>query len=300
MTDQAYKLRDYVQKRQDAVQKDAQSATEMVKTTMNSRMITITSGKGGVGKSNITVNLAINLRKQNKRVIIIDADFGLANVEVLFGIIPKYNVGNILAQQVNMEEALTIGPMGIMFLSGGSGLTALSDITEQQMTVLINSFIQLDNMTDIILIDTGAGMSKSVINFIKATKESILITTPDPTSVTDAYALIKTVKDSTDELPEFKLVVNRIEEPSEGADIYDKLNSVCERFLGIHLTSLGSIPYDAYLTRAVKKQSPVALLYPDTQSAQSIEAITRTILDMPPQEKKMTIRSFLSKLVGRR
>jgi flagellar biosynthesis protein FlhG len=266
---------------------------------MTARMITISSGKGGVGKSNFTINLAISLRKQNKRVIIIDADFGLANVEVLFGIIPKYNVGNVLAEQISMEDALTVGPMGIMFLSGGSGLTALSDITEDQMTVMINNFIQLDKMADIILIDTGAGMSKSVVNFIKATRETILVTTPDPTAVTDVYALIKTVKDSSTELPVFKLVVNRIDEPAEGFDIYDKLSSVCERFLDIKLESLGSIPYDAYLKRSVKKQSPVSILYPNSISTQKIEAICRQLLDMPPLPTKVNVRSFLSKLFGR-
>jgi flagellar biosynthesis protein FlhG len=187
-----------------------------------------------------------------------------------------------------------------MFLSGGSGLTALSDITEQQMTAMINNFIKLDDMADIILIDTGAGMSKSVINFIRATRETILVTTPDPTSVTDVYSLIKTIKEHNTELPEFKLVVNRVDEPTEGNEIYEKLNSVTERFLSISLISLGSIPYDKQLSRAVKKQSPVTILYPESQSAKSIDAICRQLLDMPPVDKKLNIRSFLSKLVGRR
>jgi flagellar biosynthesis protein FlhG len=298
--DQAYKLRDMVSRRGTPAFTSPEQPRRPKKTIMNARMITIASGKGGVGKSNFVVNLAVYLRKQNKRVIIIDADFGLANIEVLFGIIPKYNAGNVLTGQVDMEGALTVGPMGIKFLSGGSGLTALSYITESQMNILIEGFIQLDDIADIILIDTGAGVSKSVINFIRATRETIIVTTPDPTSVTDAYALIKTVRESSTDLPELKLLVNRIDEPSEGQEVFEKLSSVCDRFLGVKLKELESIPYDTHLGRSVKKQSPVSILYPDSKSALSIDAVCRQILNMPPIHKRITIRSFLSRLLGRR
>jgi flagellar biosynthesis protein FlhG len=300
MMDQAYKLRELVKQQNEEADITPDKDVPAPKTVMTARMITISSGKGGVGKSNFTVNLAIHLRKQNKRVIIIDADFGLANVEVLYGIIPKYNAGNVLTGQIGMENALTVGPLGVMFLSGGSGLTALSDISEEQMSLLIEGFAQLDEMADIILIDTGAGMSKSVLNFIRATQETIVVTTPDPTSITDAYALIKTIKEGVGGLPEIKLLVNRIDDPNEGIEIYDKLNAVCERFLGIKLENLGSVPYDKLLGRSVKKQSPVSILYPDAESAKSIEAVTRRLLDIPPVEKKTNIRSFLSKLLGRK
>jgi flagellar biosynthesis protein FlhG len=143
-------------------------------------------------------------------------------------------------------------------------------------------------------------MSKSVLNFIRATKETIVVTTPDPTSITDAYALIKTIKEGVTELPDIKLLVNRIDDPNEGAEIYEKLSSVCERFLGIKLSNLGSIPYDKLLGRSVKKQSPVSILYPEAESAKSIEAVCRKLLDIPPLESKVSIRSFISKLLNRR
>lgn len=285
--DQANRLRDMVLQRRE---------TEL--SSMTSRVIAVTSGKGGVGKSNIAVNLAIQMRRLGKRVIIIDTDFGLANVEVLFGVNPKYNFGDVLSGLVDVQAALTVGPMDIPFLSGGSGITAMSNVTERQMNLLIESFLYLDDMTDFIIIDTGAGVSRSVLNFVKASKETILVTTPDPTSITDVYALIKTVRDTTRELPEFKLVVNRVENPDEGADIYDKLSRVCDRFLGIKLMSLGNIPNDPHLSRAVKRQQPVSLLYPNAESTRCLEAICVKLLNVAPVEKKTGIRSFVSRLVG--
>jgi flagellar biosynthesis protein FlhG len=292
MADQANKLRDLVKQRLDA-------ATEKPKHVMTSRMITVASGKGGVGKSNFAVNLAIAFRKMDKRVIVVDADFGLANVEVLLGINPKYNVSDILSGLVDMEAALTVGPLGIMFLSGGSGLTALSDVTEQELAVLIDSFEQLDEMADIIIIDTGAGISRSVVNFIKATPETIIVTTPDPTAVTDAYALIKNVKDTANELPELKLVVNRVENPAEGLDVYEKLSMACDRFLSIKLNNLGSIPNDPRLVKAVKRQQPVTMLYPTTESTLCIGAICAKLLQIEPTKPKTGIRLFITKLMGR-
>jgi flagellar biosynthesis protein FlhG len=232
----------------------------------------------------------------------LDTDFGLANVEVLFGINPKHNFGDVLSGQISIEGAMSNGPMGIRFLSGGSGLTALSNLTEKQMTVLIDNFTQLEAVSDVVIIDTGAGVSKSVVNFVKAAGEAIVVTTPDPTSVTDAYALIKTVKDScgNEKMPEFKLVVNRVDNPTEGTDVYEKLNGVCSRFLHIHLQSLGNIPYDSYLVKAVKGQQPVTLMYPNAESARCLEAIAKKILNVKTVEKKSGLKDFIFKLTGRR
>lgn len=287
--DQADKLRDMISQRR---------GNDYLKHTLDARVIAVTSGKGGVGKTNFAINLAIQMRKLNKRVILIDTDFGLANIEVLFGVNPKYNFGDVLSGLVDVETALMNGPMDIPFLSGGSGITAMSNINERQMNVLIDSFAQLDSMTDVIIIDTGAGVTRSVINFIRASKETILITTPDPTSVTDAYALVKTVRETTRELPVFKLVVNRVENPNEGADISEKLSRVCSRFLGIKLSSLGNIPNDPYLSRAVKRQQPVSLLYPNAESSRCIEAIATNLLHMPAVQKPAGLRAFVQKLVG--
>ena len=223
---------------------------------LSSRVITVTSGKGGVGKTNFSLNLAIQFSKLNKKVIIIDADFGLANIEVLFGIIPRYSLADVLKGKRDIEEVLTDGPMGIRFISGGSGLRELSNITERQMNYFINNFSYLDAISDIIIIDTGAGISKSVINFIKASGETIIVTTPEPTSVTDAYALIKTIKEESVKMPDFKIVVNRVDDDEEGLEIFNKINRAATRFLGVSLENLGYIPYDKYLVKVVKNQQP--------------------------------------------
>ena len=310
MNDQAERLRDLVQRHKELtepldileVRKQELNLPTSPKPSVNARVIAVTSGKGGVGKTNVSINLAIYMRKQHKRIVLLDTDFGLANVEVLFGVNPKYNFGDVLSELITIDSAMTVGPMGINFLSGGSGLTALSNISEQQMSVLIDSFSYLDETADVVIIDTGAGVSKTVVNFVKAAGEAIVVTTPDPTSVTDAYALIKTVKDSceAEELPSFKLVVNRVESPSEGVDVYQKLGGVCGRFLGITLASLGNIPSDPHLVKAVKHQQPVSLMFPNSESSRCFEAIANKLLEIKDTEKKSGLKNFIFKLTGRR
>ena len=292
--DQANNLRDLVR-----TQTETKTETQKPepKPSITSRVIAVTSGKGGVGKTNFTINLAINLSRQNKRVVILDTDFGLANIEVLLGIIPKFNFGDVLDDKITIEEALTNGPSGIKFLSGGSGLSSLADINESQMTRLLDSFTFLDSISDYILIDTGAGISKSVINFVKASNETIIVTTPEPTSITDAYAIIKTLKEENSQMPEFKIVVNKVDDYKEGAEIFDKLSKVADKFLGVKLQSLGTISHDNYLVRAVKMQQPVTICFPNAESAKSIESISLRLLNMESRSKD-GIMSFMKRLVN--
>lgn len=274
MADQANKLRDIIKARKMEIEPQPK-----LNNIHSSRVITITSGKGGVGKTNFSVNLALCLKKQNKRVLIIDADFGLANIEVLFGVVPRYSLADVILNNKSINEVLTESLSGIRFISGGSGLSELANLSEDQLQKLINAFSSLDDITDFILIDTGAGISKSVVNFIEASGETILITTPEPTSITDAYALIKTVKELKT-APEFKVVVNRIDFPSEGKEVFEKLNKVSERFLETSLKYLGSIPYDHNLIKSVKKQEPVSIRFPNSDASKAIEEISRSILNM--------------------
>ncbi|MDR1539932.1 MAG: MinD/ParA family protein [Clostridiales bacterium] len=288
--DQANKLRDIVKQRESAKPKESMAA----------RVITVTSGKGGVGKSNLTLNLAIQLRKLDMRVTIIDADLGLANIEVLSGIIPRYNFGDVVNSKMSLESALTDGPLGVKFLSGGAGLTTLAHLTEKQVQTVISSFGMLDDISDIILIDTGAGISKNVLNFVKASSETILIVTPEPTSIADAYAIIKSIKRENDIIPALKIVVNLVGSFNEGVDIFEKLEKVSEQFLGIKLESLGSIPLDQNMPRAVKRQEPLSLSFPNSESAKGIHNISLRLLNMEPKytQSQGGITGFLNRLAG--
>jgi flagellar biosynthesis protein FlhG len=274
------------------------ASTSDEKPMMNSRVIAVASGKGGVGKSNFATNLAIQMRKLGKRVVIIDADFGLANVEILLGVSPKYTVADVLDGKVDIEQALTTGPLGCMFLSGGSGIASLTDLTDGQILRLTDGFLRLDALSDCIIIDTRAGISNVVINFIKAAADIIIVTTPDPTAIADAYELMKSVKAAMPEMEELQVVINCAMSDMEAQDVFDKLNGVSSRFLGIKLSLLGSIPYDVYLVRAVRKQQPVSILYPYTESTNRFSRICAKLLEMQVG-KKNSIQNFVLKLIGR-
>ena len=266
--------------------------------SMNARVIAVASGKGGVGKSNFAANLAIQMCKLGKRVVIIDADFGLANIEILLGVAPKHSVSDVLVGKVGIEDALTSGPLGCSFLSGGTGLAALSDVSDAQLRRLINGFLSLDSQADCIIIDTRAGLSNAVINFVKAAEDIIVITTPDPTAIADAYALIKSIKKSMQELEQIRLVVNCVSGKDEAEEVFNKLSTVSKRFLGIDLGLLGFIPYDPFLIKAVRKQKPVSILYPFSESASSINEISAGLLNIKPN-KKSSIQNFVLKLIGK-
>ena len=289
--DQAFRLRALVKSRQEEI-------INTLKTHMKARVIAIASGKGGVGKSNFATNIAISMQKLGKRVIIIDTDFGLANVEILMGINPKYTVIDVLHGKVEMEDALTIGPLGCMFLSGGSGISDLSDITNSQLEILINGFAKLDVLCDCIIVDTRAGISNVVINFIKAASETILITTPDPTAVADAYSLVKYIKGTVEEDANFKLVINCVESVKEAEEVRERLSSVCETFLNVELKYLGHILYDKQLVKSVRSQKPVSIMYPNALSSLTFKDISAKLLEIEI-EKKSSIQSFVLKLIGR-
>lgn len=263
-----------------------------------SKVIAVASGKGGVGKSNLVANLAINFVSLGKKVVIIDADLGLANIEVLFGAIPTKNLSHVLYDDLDINEALTEGPLGIKFLSGGSGLRELSKINNREQKRVIDTFNYLDDIFDIILIDTGAGISDIVINFIKASNQVILITTPEPTAITDAYALIKIIQEESAS-DVINLVVNRVDDEQEGLEVFNKLNTVSEKFLGINPVCLGFLPQDLNLVSAVKKQSPISILYPDTEYSKAVKNIAFKMLNIEEikDEGKSRENSFANRIL---
>ncbi len=263
-----------------------------------SRVITVTSGKGGVGKTNFTANLAIHLAKQGLSVLVIDGDFGLANIEVIFGIIPQYTLADVFSGSRRMEDVIFSGPHGIKFISGGSGFKSMANISDHQMIKLIDAFDYLDKESDVILIDTAAGISSSVTNLTRASEEIVVITTTEPTSITDAYALIKSVKEEKSSNPNIRVVVNKVEDANEGQEVFNKLNMVSQRFLSMELSYLGSIDTDNNLVRAVKLQKPCMTSFPSTHFSKSIEFIGNKLLNLNVQtdENQSGIKSFMKRL----
>ncbi|NLJ96939.1 MAG: MinD/ParA family protein [Clostridiales bacterium] len=238
-----------------------------------SRVITVTSGKGGVGKSSIAVNLAIAFSRLGKRVIILDADFGLANIEVMLGIRPKYNLADLMFRGKNLSDIITEGPENIGFISGGSGIQELTNMTKDQIIYLIRKLVELDDMSDIIIIDTGAGITDSVLEFLAASSEVILVATPEPTSITDAYALLKTLNRKSDfsiDDTVIKMIANRLTPDDDGEELYDKLSIVVKRFLKLKLEYIGSIPMDNTVSKAVMLQKPAICAYPNSKFSKQI------------------------------
>ncbi|MDF2839660.1 MAG: ATPase involved in chromosome partitioning [Clostridia bacterium] len=275
MRDQAEKLREIIN---DIKSYSKESASLTAAPPAEARVITITSGKGGVGKTNFTVNLAIKLSQMGNRVIIIDADLGLSNVDVIMGKMSKYNLSDVLKNDKEILDILEEGPCGVRFVSGGSGVQDLVKLNKMQLVDLLMKLGKLDYEADIILIDTGAGLSDSVLSFVHASKEVILVTTPEPTSITDAYALIKTISNK-DAGKNIKIVVNKVESEIEANHILEKLKAVSERFIGMKLISLGFIMNDSCVPKSVKIQQPFVLNYTKCEATKNITDIANILLD---------------------
>lgn len=267
------------------------------------RVITVTSGKGGVGKSNTSINLAIHFKKLGKRVIILDADFGLANIEIMFGTVPKHNLCDLIYQGKNIKEVITWGPGEVGFISGGSGIASLSNLSREYLTYIIQNLAELDAIADVIIIDTGAGISDAVLEFLVASGEILLVTTPEPTSITDSYSLLKALNRHprfSKENSTIKVIANRVTKPEDGTTLYRKLNSVVSRYLDIPIEYLGSVPQDAMLADAVMQQTPVSLSNPNAKSAKAYEEIAARLMNIEINGniKKRGMAAFFSHLVA--
>lgn len=278
--DQAQKLRDIVK---DVRQEELSNSTY----AKDARVITVSSGKGGVGKTNFTVNLGIALSKQGKRVTIIDADLGLANVDVILGIIPKYTLSHIVRNEKTIDEVMIEGPHGLKIVSGGSGMLDLVNLRQDQIESLIHTFDKLNEISDYILIDTGAGLNTSVLSFIKAASDVVVVITPDPTSITDAYALIKNI---SEEEKHINLVINRVESAKEGIEVFGKLERAARKFLEIELNNLGYIYEDNNVKKAVRLQKPFAIEYPNSIATKGIELIAYNLVNK--ENKKAAVNKF--------
>lgn len=262
------------------------------------RVITVTSGKGGVGKSSISVNLAIQLSRLGKKVVIFDADFGLANIEIMLGIRPQYNLADLMFRGKSLQDIITEGPDKIGFISGGSGIQELTRLTRDQIIYLTQKLFQLDKLADIIIIDTGAGIADSVLEFVAASSEVILVATPEPTSITDAYALLKTLNRKSEfsvSNTNISMLANRITSEEDGKELYEKLRVVTDKFLQIPLTYLGGVPQDNNVSKAVIQQKPVTQMSPNSEASKALIRIAEKICngsDVVVHEKKGMAQLF--------
>ncbi|MFC4103548.1 MinD/ParA family protein [Paenibacillus xanthanilyticus] len=289
MNDQAEALRHMVK-----------SYEQQQESSRKTRVVTITSGKGGVGKSNFSLNFAIALQQLGKKVLVFDADIGMANIDVLMGVSATYNLYHLLKQQKTIWEIIQEGPSGVHFIAGGSGFQDLLDLTNEELDYFEEQIEKLHGEYDFILFDTGAGLSKETVKFIVAAQETVVVTTPEPTSITDAYALIKMVKGMEHDV-NFKLVVNRAADLKEGKATADKIGLVAQRFLDTALPFLGIVQDDPNVSKSVKKQVPFALAYPTSEATRDVMAIAKQFCDLPadPASSANGIKGFIHKMFRR-
>ena len=291
MSDQAEKLR------QMTLRSPSIPISPIIKQSAKTRVITVTSGKGGVGKTNFTVNLALALAAFDKKVLVIDADLGMANVEVVLGCSASYNILNLLEDGLQITDIATEGPRGIKFMAGGSGIYHLANLSDAHLQHIVNQISLFDNWADFILIDTGAGISRNVLNFVMAADEVIIITTPEPTAITDAYAMVKAYAGQKGTAP-LKLVVNRIIDRDEGQVVVDKLMRVSQRFLEVAIEHLGYVYEDRNMVKAVKSQIPLLIAFPEAISSRCIENIAKKVLyDKNMQQRPRGIKGFFNKFL---
>lgn len=298
MSDQAARLRNLVEER---AQEEAQ-AREVGELYFNvaadTRVIAITSGKGGVGKTNLAVNLAVNLQRAGQRVMLIDADIGMANVNLLMGAVTNRSLIDLLKDGVRLEDVVEDGVAGVKYISGVAGVEAAWSLNRAEQKKLHKKLALCSELADIIIIDTGAGLSRNVIEFVLAAEEVLLITTPEPTALADAYAVIKAYATYTDRR-NIKLVVNRIHDEEECTDVVDKLNQTTQKFLGLTVDCLGYIYEDKAVREAVHKQEPFVIANPNSPASRCISELTNGVLrggKMNSVSKGW--RGFLDKLFG--
>lgn len=243
------------------------------------KTIAIASGKGGVGKTNIIANLGITLKKLGKDVLIFDADLGLSNIDVLLALAPKYNIEHLIRGEKRLKEIIIEGPSGIKVLPAGNGIQELTNLDEYERMRILEEFDEYNENVDIMLIDTSAGISENVSFFCSAVQDILVLTTPEPTSITDAYALIKVLHNKYKE-ENFNLIVNLVRNEDEAKAVYKRLSVVTEKFLGVDLSYLGFVRYDENVKKSVKAQSAFVELYPNTLATRDIFDLANKILDI--------------------
>ena len=297
MADQASRLRQLVVNgpRPAGTREQEASSSQTRPLGGTARVVAVTSGKGGVGKTNLSVSLAIALKEAGQRVLLIDADLGMANVDVVLGSVSKKHLLNLLEDDTQLTDVLVHGPYGVDYISGGSGIEKASDFSYEERQRLMQKLSICSRLADIIIIDTGAGLGKNVMDFILAADEVLLVTTPEPTALTDAYAVMKAYSMYAT-APSLKLVVNRVYDETESREVVAKLQQTSERFLHLPLECLGYIFEDTGVTRAVRKQQPFIVANPSGVAARCVKGLASSLLYGSRMTVKKGWKGFLDQI----
>jgi len=273
----------------------AQNLRELVGKKKDIRVISVSSGKGGVGKSSISVNLAISLSRLGAKVLVLDADFGLANVDVMLGVTSRYDVSYYLRGEKTLHEITQLGHEGVLFISGGSGVNDLLNMGEDQLAGLLSRLVQFEAPIDMIIIDTGAGINENILQLVLASSETIIVTTPEPTAILDAYALVKTIVKRNAPHP-LHVLINKCEGKKEAQRVQEGFIEVVGRHLGKNINPLGLIMYNHDVPMSIKRQIPITVSDPGGLTSREIAVIARAVLDMPAEQ---TSSSLLSRVFSR-
>ncbi len=240
------------------------------------KIIAVTSGKGGVGKTNVVGNLSVSLSELGKKIVVLDADFGLANIDVLLGLTPRYHLGHVLFGNKSLTEIMVQGPKGIRIIPASSGLQRMSELTLAQRNHLVESFTHLDSDTDYFIIDTAAGISRNVIHFLLAAQEVVVVSAPEPTAIVDAYAVIKIILVEDPKKP-IQVLINSVENAEDAHEVFCQINSVVKRFLNREIDYLGHIERDSHVPQAVRSQMLVTHRYPNAPASRCFRDLARRI-----------------------
>ena len=285
--DQAARLRKLVEER-----KVDQIRVDQKKTA---RIISVTSGKGGVGKTSLSVNLAAHLSKQGTKILLIDADLGLSNVEIMLGVTPSYTLKDVIKHGKDIEDVIINGPYNLDFISGGNGFLELAELSEIEREEILIKIHKLEELYDIIIIDTGAGISKNVTAFLTISDEIIVITTSEPTALTDAYSIMKVI--SEEKLKQkIGLIINRVKTKSEFQQASNILISTAKKFLGEEIKSLGYVYEDPNVRKTIYKKTPFVIYYPDSKASDCIIDIVANLKLKENPEKKVSMMDKFMRL----
>ncbi len=262
------------------------------------KVIAVSGGKGGVGKTNVCANLAVALAAAGRRVMVLDADLGLANIDVLYGLQPRATLADVLRGDCRLEDIVLSGPQGVRVVPGASGLTEMATLAAPALAGIVHSFSELHEDLDILLIDTAPGITPDVLRFAEAAHEVLIVVRDEPTSITDAYAVIKVLSGERD-VQRFRVITNMTQGSGDGVALYNKLSRVTDRFLNISLHHTGSIPFDNRVGRAVQMQTPFMSAYPASMAALSMRKLAERVDAWEiPQQARGNIEFFLERLVG--